>query len=128
MASKTANPIGFLITYSNNLGLLASSGRSRGIMFRDIQDRVWDRVNGWNSKLLSQEGKRVLVKAVLQSLPMYAMSCFLLSDYIVRQFLAEFEGGEANSLDSLPAIVSAFIARGMGFRGLKEFNLSLLAK
>ncbi|KAL0320392.1 UNVERIFIED_CONTAM: hypothetical protein Sradi_5300700 [Sesamum radiatum] len=70
------------------LGLPASSGRSRGTLFRNIRDRTWNRVNGWNSKLLLQAGKGVLIKSVLQSLPTYAMTCFQLLDYLIHQLEA----------------------------------------
>ncbi|KAL0360850.1 UNVERIFIED_CONTAM: putative mitochondrial protein [Sesamum radiatum] len=39
------------------LGLPARGGRSRGALFQGIRDRIWDRITGWNSKLLSQAGK-----------------------------------------------------------------------
>ncbi|KAL0438810.1 UNVERIFIED_CONTAM: hypothetical protein Slati_2364000 [Sesamum latifolium] len=66
------------------LGLPATSGRSRGALFQGIKDRIWDRISGWNSKLLSQAGKSVLVKSVLQSLPTYVMSCFQIPEYLIR--------------------------------------------
>ncbi|KAL0403938.1 UNVERIFIED_CONTAM: hypothetical protein Sradi_2034600 [Sesamum radiatum] len=55
--------------HDHYLGLPASSGRARGTLFRGIRDRLWGRVTGWNSKLLSQAGRGVLIKSVLQSLP-----------------------------------------------------------
>ncbi|KAL0355406.1 UNVERIFIED_CONTAM: hypothetical protein Sradi_3987500 [Sesamum radiatum] len=66
------------------LGLPAMGGRSRQMLFRNIRDRCWDRIEGWKAKLLSQAGKGVLVKAVLQSLPTYTMSCFQLPVNLVR--------------------------------------------
>ncbi|KAL0458365.1 UNVERIFIED_CONTAM: putative mitochondrial protein [Sesamum latifolium] len=66
------------------LGLPAVGGRSRKVLFKNIRGRLWDRIGGWNAKLLSQAGKGVLMNAVLQSLPTYTMSCFQLPISFVR--------------------------------------------
>ncbi|KAL0423782.1 UNVERIFIED_CONTAM: hypothetical protein Sradi_0913000 [Sesamum radiatum] len=39
---------------------------------------------GWNLKLLSQDGKQVLIKSVIQSLPTFATSCFRLLDHLLK--------------------------------------------
>lgn len=51
-------------------------GQSRTKTFAYLKDRVWKRIQGWKEKLLSKAGKEVLIKAVAQAIPTYAMSCF----------------------------------------------------
>ncbi|KAL0373056.1 UNVERIFIED_CONTAM: hypothetical protein Scaly_0987200 [Sesamum calycinum] len=67
------------------LGLPTVVGRSRRVLFRNVLDRVWARIAGWNNKLLSQASKGVLINCVLHSLPTYAMSCFKLPDHLLRE-------------------------------------------
>jgi hypothetical protein len=47
-----------------------------------LKIEFWRRLQGWKEKLLSQAGREVLIKAVIQAIPTYAMSCF--------KFLASF--------------------------------------
>jgi hypothetical protein len=46
--------------------------------FSSIQGKIWERINGWMEKFLSQAGKEVLLKAVVQAIPTYTMSVFQL--------------------------------------------------
>ena len=39
---------------------------------------IRERINGWNEKFLIQVGKEVLLKAVIQAIPIYTMSAFQL--------------------------------------------------
>jgi hypothetical protein len=39
---------------------------------------VWKRLHDWKTKFLSQAGKEILLKAVIQAIPTYSMSIFLL--------------------------------------------------
>ncbi|KAL0453719.1 UNVERIFIED_CONTAM: putative mitochondrial protein [Sesamum latifolium] len=73
-----------VVSHDRYLGLPAAAGKSRKALFQNIRDRLFTRINGWNSKLLSQAGKGVLIKSVLQSLPTYAMSCFRLPDNLLQ--------------------------------------------
>ncbi|KAL9672157.1 hypothetical protein QQ045_028405 [Rhodiola kirilowii] len=41
-----------------------------------IEDRMCKKVNGWKGKLLSVAGKEILIKSVVQAIPIYAMSCY----------------------------------------------------
>jgi hypothetical protein len=58
------------------LGLPALVGVDRSDSFQYLIDRIIKRINGWNEKLLSMGGKEILLKAIAQSIPVYAMSVF----------------------------------------------------
>uniref|UniRef100_A0A8I6XYS4 Reverse transcriptase domain-containing protein n=1 Tax=Hordeum vulgare subsp. vulgare TaxID=112509 RepID=A0A8I6XYS4_HORVV len=58
------------------LGLPVHVGRSRKQAFRYLKRNMCGRVYEWQEKLLAKESKEVLVKAVGQAIPTYAMSCF----------------------------------------------------
>lgn len=69
------------------LGLPTMIGRSKKIIFQQLKERVWKKLKGWKEKMLSRAGKEVLIKAVAQAIPTYAMSCFL----IPKGFCEEIE-------------------------------------
>lgn len=43
-----------------------------------IKEQVWSKLEGWKEKLLSQTGREVLINAVVQAIPTFAMSYFKL--------------------------------------------------
>ncbi|KAK9993595.1 hypothetical protein SO802_023298 [Lithocarpus litseifolius] len=64
--------------YEAYLGLPAMVGRNKRASFDHLKQRVWKKLQGWEGKLLSQAGREVLIKAVIQEIPTYTMSCFKL--------------------------------------------------
>lgn len=58
-------------------------GRSKEATFGFIKDCVWHKINFWSSKCLSKVGREVLIKSVLQSIPSYVMSIYLLPNRLV---------------------------------------------
>ena len=64
--------------YKKYLGLPAVVGRNKRASLNYIKDRVWARLQGWKEKLLSQAGKEVLLKVVVQAIATFVMSCFRL--------------------------------------------------
>ena len=60
------------------LGLPAVVGRNKRASLNYIKDRVWEKLQGWKEKMLSQAGKEVLLKAKVQATPTFTMSCFRL--------------------------------------------------
>ncbi|GJR69223.1 hypothetical protein Tco_0015288 [Tanacetum coccineum] len=60
------------------LGLPSVIGRNKNELFFFILDKVLHKMQGWKQKLLSQAGREVLIKSVIQAIPSYAMQCYLL--------------------------------------------------
>ena len=64
--------------YEKYLGLPAIVGKNRRASLNYIKDRVWNKLQRWKEKLLSQAKKEVLLKVVVQAIPTFAMGCFKL--------------------------------------------------
>lgn len=123
--------------YDTYLELLALVGKSRLAAFCGIIDRVWRRLQEyWKLKFLSQAVKEILLKAVIQTIPSYCMSVFLLPKGLCSKINSHMKdfwwGHQAKDSQvhwmswekiSLPSGLS-----GMGFRDFHSFNKALLAK
>ncbi|KAL0444216.1 UNVERIFIED_CONTAM: putative mitochondrial protein [Sesamum latifolium] len=99
---------------------------------RPLQRRL---VRGWNAKLLSQAGKGVLVKAVLQSLPTYTISYSKLSVSFLRSLEASMADFWWYSREekrvhwvAWKKLCRSLSIGGLGFWELREFNVAILAK
>ncbi|KAK4393443.1 putative mitochondrial protein [Sesamum angolense] len=117
------------------LGLPALAYRSKKALFAALKDRIWKRVQGWQEKSLSQAGKTILIQAVVQAIPSYAMSCFKLPKYLLQEFQALaanffWHDGDRRRIHWLAwdQMCSSKLDGGLGFRNLEAFNLALLAK
>ena len=55
------------------LGTPSFVGRSKKKVFEYIKDRVWKKLNGWNTKKLSRAGKEILLKTVAQAIPTFVI-------------------------------------------------------
>lgn len=60
----------------NYLGLPSLIGKEKHASFNYIKERVWRKLQGWEGKLLSQAGREVLIKSVIQAIPTFTMGCF----------------------------------------------------
>ena len=64
--------------YEKYLGLPTLVDKDKKANFNYIKERVQRKLQGWEGKFLSQVGREVLIKAVIQAIPTYAMGCFKL--------------------------------------------------
>ena len=71
--------------YEKYLSLPALVGRNKKKSFSVIKERIWKKLKGWKEKLLSQAGHEVLIKAIIQVIPTYTMSCFKLPKSLVQE-------------------------------------------
>lgn len=122
--------------FEKYLGLPAMVGRSKPKTFASLVGRVRKKLEGWKEKFLSQAGKEVLLNAVVQAIPTYAMSVFKLPKTLCKQLnslMCKFwwnHNRESKGVNwiSWKRLGVAKQQGGMGFRDIEAFNLALLAK
>ncbi|CAN1850885.1 Putative ribonuclease H protein At1g65750 [Linum perenne] len=67
------------------LGMPAEWGSSKVDTFSFLLERLHNKAQSWTSLLLSHGGREILCKSVLQSIPSYIFSCFLLPDKLLNK-------------------------------------------
>ncbi|GMI73050.1 hypothetical protein HRI_000974300 [Hibiscus trionum] len=118
------------------LGLPTVVGRNKKQAFFGLRDRLLACINSWSARVLSQGGKEVFIKSVLQAIPTYTMSCFLLPKTFCRgieSILARFWWRNSKDKKGIHWSVWSELCAlkengGMGFRDMCKFNVALLAK
>lgn len=119
------------------LGLPSLIGRSKKTVYKYLKDKVIHRIKGWSSRLLSRAGKLVMLKNVVQLIPAYAMSYFLLSKTLgqeIQKVMNAFwwQSHSANSKGIRWLVWHKMCmsknSGGLGFRDIYGFNLALLGK
>jgi hypothetical protein len=118
------------------LGLPALVGADRSDCFLHFIERIIQRIKGWKEKQLHIGGKEILLKAVIQSIPVFAMSVFKLPKNICKKIttiIAQFWWGDDDQWKKMHwyALCKLCFPKnegGMGFRDLHSFNLAMLSK
>lgn len=118
------------------LGLHTIIRKSKRHIFSKVWDRVWQKLKSWKQKTLSVGAKEVLIKAIIQPILSYVMSCFLLSASLYKKI--EFmisRGWWSQKIDEHRIHWASWNRRciskkedGLGFWNLHSFNLAILAK
>ena len=122
--------------YEEYLGLPTLVGRNKRASFDKLKQRVWKRLQGWEGKLLPQAGREFLIKSVIQSIPIYAMSCFKLLVTLCHEtetLIRKFWWGQRGDRRKIHWVKWGELCNhkdvgGMGFKDLTMFNEVMLAK
>ncbi|XP_039173599.1 uncharacterized protein LOC104430535 [Eucalyptus grandis] len=118
------------------LGIPLDWEHSKKDMFAWILARVNPKLDSWKEKLLSKEGKEILLKAVIQAIPQYAMSIFKIPISIckaIERKVASFwwKSNEKNAgihWKKWDLLKTRKSEGGLGFKDLQIFNTTMLAK
>lgn len=111
-------------------------GKKRTSFSNDVKLKVLSKISNWQHKLFSSGGKEILIKAVAQAVPAYAMSMFkiplgLCNDIpraMTRFWWGAKEDKKGIHWGKLEKLSYAKIKGGLGFRDVSCFNQVLLAK
>lgn len=123
-------------SFEKYLGLPAVMGKNKTKCFQNLVDRTQNRILNWKAKFWSNAGKEILIKAVLQEIPSYSMSIFLLPKktvtklhLLIRSCWLGFNGdhSKVHWLEWRKLGVSKEQG-GLGFRNIYIFNLALISK
>ena len=114
------------------LGLPIMVGRAKKKEFQALKERLWHRMQGWQSKLLSLASKAVLIQAVAQAIPLYSISCFKFPKYFVHDLniiLAKFWWGSKGEKRGIhwtawDNLCVSKMDGGIGFKDFESFNLA----
>jgi len=118
------------------LGLSIGGDPRKLAFWEPVVATIKTRLTGWQSRLLSYGGRFVLLKYVLTSLPVYALSFFKAPSGIIsliESIFKNFFWGGSEDNRKISWIAWSFICLpkeygGLGVRQLREFNIALLGK
>ncbi|RLN42620.1 retrotransposon protein, putative, unclassified [Panicum miliaceum] len=118
------------------LGLPVYVGKSKTQAFSYLKERIWKRIQGWKEKMLSRAGKEVMIKAVAQAIPTFAMGCFDLTKELcdhISSMIGKFWWSQQEKENKIhwiswEKLILPKGRGGLGFRDIHGFNLAMLAK
>lgn len=124
------------LQYETLFGSFYFGGSTKREAFSMLCDRMCAKIINWSTRFLSQRGKEVFIKDILQALPTNTVSYFLLPKslcYELDQIKSKFWWQKNSQKKGMHWCRWSDLCypkdmRGMGFRDLYKFNVALLAK
>lgn len=118
------------------LGVPVGPGKRQARHFQHIIDRIMERTNGWQAKLLSDAGRLVLIKHVLSLIPIHILSATTIPEICLKKIesiLANFFWGKSDygkrrhwcKWDKLCRPVGE---GGLGIRNLRDVRRAFILK
>lgn len=119
------------------LGLPSCNFNSKQAAFKEVEEKLADKLTRWKRKVLSMAGRVVLIKLVAQAIPGYMMQTFHLPknlldkmDNRIRRF---FWGHDEDTtynlhLKSWNSICLPKANGGLGIRSMRDMNMALISK
>jgi hypothetical protein len=102
------------------LGLATRVGRAKNRNVAEIKGRVRTKFSGWKEKFMSQAGKEILIKAIIQVIPIYNISVFQLHKTLCK---------ESNSMISkLCGVIKTTITMWLGLIGKRRECLKIMVE
>lgn len=104
--------------------------------FDFLIEAISRRLSSWKSKVLTQAGRLVLIKSVLQSIPIYFMATFKIPQKVINKISSlarRFYWGKVDksrymSLLAWDKLVKPILMGGLGLRDMAVMNKALLLK
>lgn len=118
------------------LGLPIIWGHSKQRALAYVKEKVGKKVSGWQRRCLSFAGREVMIKAVINAIPTYSMSCFKFPQSTCKELdrmASNFYWGNSATTSSIhwkawKHMVLSKQDGGLGFKDFVGFNNALLAK
>ena len=107
------------------------------VVSRRIRDRLWQRLQGWNMRMLSRVGNEILLKTMALAMPNYAMSIYLLSKDMCRElevmmnsfwWRSNRSGGKGINLLKWENLCKPKGCGSLSFKQPHLFNITMLGK
>lgn len=118
------------------LGVPAMWGKSKRKGLTYVKERILGKLQRWKQATLSQAGREVMIKVVVQAISAYPMNLFKFSDIIYKEIntlITNFWWGHNMEKKHVHWVFKATLGLltmkgGLGFRNFMDFNDAFLAK